>query len=98
MGAKMGHLESKDTAGLKLCAGAAARTREAASHLDESGAARLALVRLFSRMDAGVSLEIGRAVKLGAADVAVVRLRTWSLTSGGSAFRIQTHKAQVGLL
>lgn len=50
---------------------------EASSYLDESGAARLALVRLFSRMDAGVSLEIGRAVKLGAADVAVVRLRTF---------------------
>lgn len=73
-------------------------TRQASSYLDESGAARLALVRLFSRMDAGVSLEIGRPVKLGAADVAVVRLRTWRLTSGGSAFRIQTHEVHVGLL
>lgn len=82
---------------MKQCAGAPAKTREASSYLDESGAARLALVRLFSRVDAGVSLEIGRSVKLGAADVAAVRLRTWRLTSGGSAFRIQIHKVHVGL-
>lgn len=75
-----------------------ARTREASSYLDESGAARLALVRLFSRMDAGVRLEIGRPVKLGAADVAVVRLRTWSLRSGSSVFRIQIHEVHVGVL
>lgn len=51
-------------------------TCKASSYLDESGAARLALVGLFSRVDAGVSLEVGWSVKLGAADVAVVRLRT----------------------
>lgn len=47
------------------------------SNLDKSGAARLALVRLLPRMDAGVRLEVGRSVELGAADVAVVGLRTW---------------------
>lgn len=52
------------------------KTCKASSHLDESGAARLTLVWLFSRVNAGVSLEIGWSVKLGAADVAVVRLRT----------------------
>lgn len=55
---------------------AGVKSRDASSYLDKSGAARLALVRLFSRVDAGVGLEIGRSVKLGAADVAVVRLRT----------------------
>lgn len=55
-------------AGMKTC--------RASSYLDESGAARLTLVWLFSRVDAGVSLEIGRSVKLGATDVAVVRLCT----------------------
>lgn len=52
------------------------KTAGASSHLDESGAARLTLVWLFSRVDAGVSLEIGRSVKLRAADVAVVWLCT----------------------
>lgn len=53
------------------------KTAAASPHLDESGAARLTLVWLLSRVDAGVSLEIGWSVKLGAADVAVVRFRTW---------------------
>lgn len=48
------------------------------SNLHKSGAARLTLVRLFSRVDAGVRLEVGRSVELGATDVAVVRFRTWS--------------------
>lgn len=48
------------------------------SHLNESGAARLTLVGLFPRVDAGVRLEVGRSVELGAADVAVVGFRTWS--------------------
>lgn len=48
------------------------------SNLDKSGAARLTLVRLLPRVDAGVCLEVGRSVELGAADVAMVGLRTWS--------------------
>lgn len=47
------------------------------SHLDKSGAARLTLVWLFSRVDAGVSLEVGWSVELSTTDVAVVGLRTW---------------------
>lgn len=46
------------------------------SHLDKSGATSLTLVWLFSRMDAGVGLEVGWSVKLGTTDVAVVGLRT----------------------
>lgn len=46
----------------------------ALSYLDKSGATRLTLVWLFSGVDAGVGLEVGRSVELGAADVAVVRL------------------------
>lgn len=48
------------------------------SNLHKSGAARLTLVRLLPRVDACVRLEVGRPVKLGAADVAVVGFRTWS--------------------
>lgn len=44
------------------------------SHLDESGAARVALVWLLPGMDAGVGLQISRPVELSPADVAAVRL------------------------
>lgn len=47
------------------------------SHLDKSGTTRLTFVWLFSRVNAGMGLEVGWPVELSAADVAVVRLRTW---------------------
>lgn len=47
------------------------------SHLHKPGTARLALVWLLSRVDAGVGLEVSWTVELSSADVAVVRLCTW---------------------
>lgn len=61
------------------------------SHLDKSGAACLALVWLFSRVDAGVGLEVGWSVELSTADVAVVGLRTWTLRSAGFAMTKTVH-------
>lgn len=46
----------------------------AKAHLNEPGAAGVTAVRLLARVDAGVRLEVGRPVELGAAHVAAVRL------------------------
>ena len=46
------------------------------SYLDESGTAGVAVVGLFSRVDAGVGLQVGGPVELGPAYVAAIRLVT----------------------
>lgn len=49
---------------------------EGCPHLDKSCAAGVTAVRFLPRVDAGVSLQVGRAVELGAAHVAAVRFVT----------------------
>lgn len=48
----------------------------AGSYLDEGGATRLALVRFLARVDAQVSLQVGRSVELSATHTTAVRLLT----------------------
>lgn len=79
MGAKVGHLGDKHTH-IKQNSHWEDRRFDISSksyflsHLNKSGAACLTLVWLLSRVDAGVGLEVGWPVELGAADVAVVGL------------------------
>lgn len=46
------------------------------SYLDEGGATRLTLVGFLTRVDAQVSLQVGRTVELSATHTAAVRLLT----------------------
>lgn len=48
----------------------------AGSYLDEGGATRIALVGFLTRVDAQVSLQVGRPVELGSTHAAAVRLLT----------------------
>lgn len=69
-------------------------------HLDKSGTTRLTLVWLFSRVDAGMGLEVGWPVELSAADVAVVRLCTGvnGLVAGQVALVAEGSLAEVTLV
>lgn len=65
------------------------------SYLDEAGAAGLTLVGLFSGVDPGVGLQVGRPVELSAADVAVVRLGTWRSTEAVSEAALRAASASM---
>lgn len=61
------------------------------SYLDKSGTARLTLVWLFSRVDPGMSFEVGWSVKLSTTDVAVVRFGSWKIRSAWRCNELHSH-------